>query len=310
MNILFFCANDTDKAIEQAFRARLPHADFRVYPEVGQANEIDYAIVWQPPESFFDDLTNLKAIFSIAAGVDHLLTHPHLPTHAPLVRLLDAGMGEKMAEYVLYGVLGAQREMTAYRIHQLQTHWDYTDRNHAASDWDVGILGLGTLGLKVAERLRLNGYPVHGWSRTPRQHDTIHTYCGNDGLDDMMSAIKVLVCLLPLTEHTTGILNAELLHRAAPGLFVINVARGGHLVDEDLLQALDTGQVSGALLDVTSPEPLPGNHPFWLHPKITLTPHTSAPTQASQSVGQIVSNINRHEAGGALSGIVDRQNGY
>ena len=310
MNILFYCANDTDSAIENAFREALPAATLTVWPDVAQPSDIDYAIVWQPPESFFDGLDNLKAIFSIAAGVDHLLTHPRLPTTTPLVRLLDAGMGEKMAEYVLYGVLGAQREMAAYQANQRQRLWDYSDRNNAAGDWDVGILGLGTLGQRVAERLLINGYPVHGWSRSARTHAQIHTYSGDSGLDEMMAKIKVLVCLLPLTAHTRGILNADLFGKAQAGLFVINVARGGHLIDDDLISALDSGQVSGALLDVTEPEPLPEHHPFWLHPNILLTPHTSAPTQASESVGQIVTNIHNHQKNGTLTGVVDRESGY
>lgn len=310
MNILFYCANDTEQAIENAFRSALPEAMFTVWPNVKHPSDIDYAIVWQPPDAFFDGLTGLKAIFSIAAGVDHLLTHPSLPQEIPLVRLLDAGMGEKMAEYVLYGVLTAQREMLAYREHQQNAHWDYTERNNAASECDVGILGIGTLGLKVAERLALNGYPVHGWSRTAKHHPQITTYAGADGLNAMIENIRVLVCLLPLTTQTRSILNAQLFNRARHGLFLINVARGGHLVDADLLTALDSGQVSGAMLDVTDPEPLPADHPFWSHPRILLTPHTSAPTQASESVGQIVTNLRNHQSNGTLVGVVDRTSGY
>lgn len=314
MNILFFVKDDIGRDVENqlnaALRQALPGASLRVWPETGELSDINYAVVWGPPPEFFDGLTNLKAILSVAAGVDHLLDHPGLPTGVPLVRLLDAGMGEKMAEYVLYGVLQAHRQMHRYKQFQQQRVWSELLPSKPANDVEVGLLGMGTLGQQVANRLALNGYSVSGWSRSEKNIERIKTYHGNDGLDNMLKHTDVLVCLLPLTQQTHGFLNQQLFDRLRPGVFLINVARGGHLVDKDLLLAIENGQLSGALLDVTTPEPLPEQHAFWDHPLITVTPHISAPTQTHESVVQLVSNLKKHQQGLPMSGIVDRTSGY
>lgn len=266
--------------------------------------------MWGAPEDFFEGLVNLRAIFSLAAGVEHLLNHPGLPANVPIAKLEDAGMGEKMAEYVLYGVLQAQRHMAYYHECQQQEIWAQDAAPVDAKDCHVGILGLGTLGTIAAQRLTLNGYPVHGWSRSEKQVEGVICHHGPDGLQSMLVNLKVLVCLLPLTDATRGILNASLFDQAPKGLFLVNLARGGHLRDNDLLDALSSGQVTGALLDVTEPEPLPDGHAFWKHPRITLTPHIAGPTMEAESVIQIATNIRRFVAGEEISGLVDQNAGY
>lgn len=310
MTVLFYCENDDDQLIEHGLAKQLPDELFQVYPHCENPAAIEYAVVWQPPDDFFKGLTGLKAIFSLAAGVDHLLNHPGLPADVPLVRLEDAGMGEKMAEYVLYGVLHAQRGMTDYRVHQRAEHWAHDPISYDARDCHVGILGLGTLGQIVAQRLLDNGYPVSGWSRSEKQLAGVTCHHGDDGQQAVLSVADVLVCLLPLTDMTRGLFNRSLFGQCKRGVFIINLARGGHLVQSDLLAAIDNGQVSGALLDVTEPEPLPKGDPLWQHPRVAITPHVAGPTQATESIKQVATNIERHRKNEPMSGMVDRTSGY
>ncbi|MBX2886648.1 MAG: glyoxylate/hydroxypyruvate reductase A [Granulosicoccus sp.] len=310
MSILFYCENDDDRLIEQGLSKKLPDEQLHAYPHCPNPAAIEYAVVWQPPADFFDGLTGLKAIFSLAAGVDHLLNHPSLPQDVPLVRLQDAGMGEKMAEYVLYGVLHAQRRMTEYALHQRAEQWAHDPVGFDAGDCRVGILGLGTLGQIVARRLLDNGYAVSGWSRTEKKMDGVDCFHGSSGQHTVVSSADVLVCLLPLTDMTRGVLNQALFRQCKPGVFIINLARGGHLVQDDLIASLDEGQVSGALLDVTDPEPLPAGNPLWQHPRVIITPHVAGPTQEKESIDQVAANIKRHRQGESMSGIVDRSSGY
>jgi len=310
MSILFSCQNDPNQILENQLRQALPEELIYVYPNSHVSDDIEFAVVWGAPDDFFENLNKLKAIFSIAAGVDHILRHPTLPSGVPIVRLLDAGMGEKMAEYVLYGVLHSHRRFDVYRHAQSQSKWMHELSTRHAKDINVGILGLGTLGQCVAKRLVSNGYRVLGWSREAKTVSNVQSFAGATELDEMLSQLHVLVCLLPLTSETQHILNKNLFAKSPSGLFLINLARGAHLVDEDLLDALHTGQISGALLDVTEPEPPADEHPFWQHPDIILTPHIAGPTQEQESIEQIANNIKRVRAGEPLAGLVDQQRGY
>jgi len=309
MRVLFYSENDERRIIENRLRRALPEATVDVHPEAGNRAQIDYAVVWQPPTDFFAELNGLKAVFSLGAGVDHLLQHPGLPD-IPIVRLQDAGMGEKMAEYVLYGVLHAQRKMSDYAVHQKAENWAHDAGSYHAHDCQVGILGLGMLGQIVADRLRLNNYPVAGWSRSAKQIDHIECYTGDQGLQMLLAKSDVIVCLLPLTPATQGLLNRDLFAQMKPGAFVINLARGGHVVASDLIAALDSGHLAGALLDVTDPEPLPVGDPLWQHERVVLTPHVAGPTQEGETIDQVAANIRRHAAGESMQGVVDRVTGY
>jgi len=310
MSILYSCQNDAQHLIENQLRHALAEETFYVYSDSFSPSDIEFAVIFEPPDGFFDGLNNLQAIFSIAAGVDHVLNHPGLSGGVPIVRLLDAGMGEKMAEYVLYGVLHAQRNFTAYRDAQQQRIWAHDAGTVHAAQFHVGILGLGTLGCCVAERLTANGYKVSGWTRQPKSVENVQTYAGVSELDRFMRNLNVLVCLLPLTAETKHVLNKTLFSKAPRGLFLINLARGAHVVDQDLMDALQNGQISGALLDVTDPEPPPTEHPFWNERRIILTPHIAGPTQEMETVEQIANNIKRYRNGEPLQGLVDHSKGY
>lgn len=272
---------------------------------------IDAAIVWMPPDNFFDGLCNLSRVFALAAGVDQLLEHPGLPTDVEIIRLQDAGMALQMSEYVLYGVLHAHRRFKDFRLAQQQRQWIHGVKVPSASQISVGILGAGALGLQVALRLQVNGYPIRCWARTRRSMpEGIGLAVGTAELDCFLAESQVLVCLLPLTDVTRGILNRSLFEKLPKGAFIINVARGAHVVDEDLISALNSGQLSGALLDVFQIEPLPAEHPFWDHPQILITPHEAANSLVDASVDQTQNSIRQLELGQLPPGVVDRTRGY
>lgn len=284
MSILYFSpgttSSTTDDKILNGLREKLPANSLFVFPDCPEKSSITTAIVWQAPPDFFDGLVNLKYILSIAAGVDHLFNHAALPSNVDIVRLADAGMAEPMAQYILYGVLHAQRQMTALAQAQRKKQWRQDIKPLDINQFHVGILGAGELSLFAANRLVSNGYKVSCWSRKPKQLNGIGHYAAKAGLDELLPQVNALVCLLPLTKDTQGILNAELLNKLPKGAFLINPGRGGHADESALLSALNSDQLSGALLDVFSEEPLPENHPMWSHPNIIITPHVAAPTPA------------------------------
>ena len=257
MAALYYCRGDENGDMLRAMQQAMPELEIRSWPETGNKLEIDRAIVWMPPDNFFDGLDNIAHVYSVSAGVDHLLLHPGLDKDIPLVRLFDAGMGEKMANYVLYGVLHAQRCMPALTIAQRAKQWQRCTIPDPSS-LNVGILGAGALGQKVAEHLALNGFGINLWSRSPKQTIGTH-YCGDKQLPAFLAASQILVCLLPLTNSTAGVLNNTLFEALPIGAYVINPGRGQHLVVDDLLQALDNGKLSGAMLDVFETEPLPND---------------------------------------------------
>ncbi|OQW86666.1 MAG: glyoxylate/hydroxypyruvate reductase A [Rhodoferax ferrireducens] len=302
-----FCCQATDPAPWLAgLRAAFPQAEIAVWQP--GAPPADYAVVWAPPQPFFDEQPQLKGIFNIGAGVDALLKL-RLPPNAVVVRLEDAGMAVQMAEYVCQGAIRHFRDLNAYADDVRAGHWSFY-KPRQRSDFPVGIMGLGVLGARVAQALQHFEFPVNGWSRSPKALDGVRTFSGAAQLPDFLASSRVLVNLLPLTPDTANILNREHLSRLQPGGYVINVARGAHLVDDDLLALLDSGHLAGALLDVFRTEPLPADHPFWQHPKITITPHTSARTLRSESIAQIAAKMGAMQRGETLIGVVDVGRGY
>lgn len=311
MTILYHVAGD-DGQLLAALRDALGPREIRVWPDCGDRDAITDVIVWQPPAGFFDGLTSLRAIHAVAAGVDRLLSQPGIPHDIPILRLEDAGMGEKMAEYVLLGVLMAQRRMLDGLAAQRQHSWRPAihAREQHAGEFVVGILGAGQLACTVARRLQSNGYPVRTWSRTEKSHSDWPHHAGDAGLRELLPQCRVLVSLLPLTDATHGILNAALFEQLPHGAFLVNCARGEQLVERDLLRALADNRLSGALLDVFATEPLPAGHAFWEHPRIAITPHVAAQSQVGESVAQIAANFRRLDAGEQPRGVVDRRRGY
>ena len=270
----------------------------------------DYVVGWKPPAELFARQPRLKAVINYGAGVDAILAMGAVPAHLPIVRLEDAGMAQQMAEYAIYGVIHHQRHMQIYLAQQRDKHWQQHEHRGNVRRPTVGVLGLGEMGGTVATRLAAFGYTVQGWSRSQRQIEGVKTFAGSDGLADFLAGTDVLVSMLPLTESTRGLINAKTLAQLPRGAFLVNAGRGGHLVDADVVAALDSGQLGGALLDVFHEEPLPKDHAYWSHPKVIVTPHIAATTPIKDACAQIVDKIAVMERGGVVSGIVDPKVGY
>ena len=306
MRITFCCTNTQAAPWLAGLRTALPQAS--IEPWQPGAVSADYAVVWAPPQSFLDEQTQLKCIFNIGAGVDALLKL-RLPFKAKVVRLDDAGMSAQMAEYVCHAVIRHFREFDGFAADVAQGIWSFRKPRRRA-EFSIGVMGLGVLGERVAKALASFEFPVNGWSRSVKVIEGVRCFTGRQQLDAFLAATRVLVCLLPLTPDTRDIMRLETLARLKPGGYVINVARGAHLVDEDLITLIDRGHLSGATLDVFRTEPLPQGHPFWHHPKITVTPHTSARTLRDESIAQIVGKIQALERGEPVAGIVEPDRGY
>ncbi len=306
MRIAFCCTNTKAAPWIAGLSAALPGADIHEWqPGAPQA---DHAVVWAPPQQFLDEQPQIKGIFNIGAGVDALLKL-RLPPQAVLVRIDDGGMAVQMAEFVCHAITRHVRELDVIEIAARRSEWAFR-KPRRREEFPVGVMGLGVLGSLVANAVKQFDYPVMGWSRTPRELPGVQCFAGEDQFDNFLQATRILVCLLPLTSETRDIINARTLSKLMPGAYVINVARGAHVVDEDLIAALDSGHVAGAALDVFRTEPLPAEHPFWHHPKITVTPHTSARTLRDESIAQIAGKIQALERGEPVAGVVDLQRGY
>ena len=300
-------AGDDGEAWAADFRRELHGARVTVWPQVDA--EANAAAVWKPEQAFIDAHPRLTTIFNLGAGVD-ALAQLRLPAAARLYRLEDAGMGAQMNEYVCHALLRHLRQFDCYDDDASNGgQWRVREPRRPAQ-FPVGVMGLGVLGAQIARSAAAFGFPVHGWSRSRAAIDGVHCHAGEAELDSFLSAVRVLVCALPLTPATENILNRQTLSRLrAPG-YLINIARGGHLVDEDLIALIDEGQMAGACLDVFRTEPLPPGHPLRSRPGITITPHISAQTLHAQSLAQVVANLRALQGGGALSGLVDTGRGY
>ena len=290
-----------------ALASALPDASIGVWPDAPP--EPDYALVWRPPAELFARVRPAKAIFNLGAGVDVLLAAPMLPGDVPVIRLEDAGMAAQMAEYVTLAVLRVYREADAYAAQQRAGCWQPRP-GIAKSGFGVGILGFGVLGHAVASVLAPFGFPLRAWSLRRKLSPPVESFAGRAELRPFLASSRVLVCLLPSTPDTRGLLGGAVLEALPRGAHLVNVARGDIVVDEDLVASLDRGHLAGATLDVFRDEPLPPGHPFWHHPRITLTPHTSAVTRVEDSVAQVAGKIRRLERGEPVTGIVDRARGY
>jgi glyoxylate/hydroxypyruvate reductase A len=290
------------------FAAEMPELAFHIWPEPCDPAAVEYLIAWQPPAQLLASLRNLKVLFSVGAGVDHL-DLASLPGHIPVVRMVEPGIESGMVEYVTMAVLALHRDLPGYLCDQRARLWRPRDPAAAAAR-RIGIMGLGVLGTAALRALAPFGFPLSGWSRTPKTIAGVDCYAGAEGLGPFLRQCDILVCLLPLTPATRGILDARLLQQLPQGAALINVARGGHLDNQALLAALDSGRLSAAVLDVCEPEPLPEDHPFWHHPRILLTPHIASVTRPDTAAGIVLENIRRHRRGEPLRDVVDRTAGY
>jgi glyoxylate/hydroxypyruvate reductase A len=293
---------------ERAFAARAPELPFRIWPDIGNPDEVRYLAVWKPPENIATTFRNLELLFSVGAGVDQF-DLSQLPPHIPLIRMIDPGIRESMIEYATMAVLALHRDLVDFIAQQRDQVWREI-QIVSASSRRVGVMGLGLLGQAVLERLKIFGFPLAGWNRSPRSMAGVTCYAGESALPEFLAQTDILVCLLPLTAETRGILNRDLFARLPRGAKLVNVGRGGHLVADDLIEALDRSVLSAAVLDVVQPEPLPAGHPFWTHSRILLTPHNASMTAPETAVEFVLDTIGRHRRGESLPGLVERERGY
>ncbi|UAN42502.1 MULTISPECIES: glyoxylate/hydroxypyruvate reductase GhrA [unclassified Enterobacter] len=312
MDILFYHPTfDTAYWID-ALSAALPGVRVREWKR-GDNEHADYALVWHPPVEMLQG-RKLKAVFALGAGVDSILSklkaHPEmLPEEVPLFRLEDTGMGQQMQEYAVSQVLHWFRRFDDYQVFKQQAHWEPLPE-YRREDFTIGILGAGVLGSKVAEALAPWGFPLRCWSRSRKNYPGVESFAGTDELSAFLKGTRVLINLLPNTAETVGIINGALLNQLVDQSYLMNLARGVHLVEPDLLKALDSGKLKGAMLDVYSREPLPAESPLWAHPRVAMTPHVAAVTRPAEAVAYISHTISEMEKGNPVTGQVDRQRGY
>jgi glyoxylate/hydroxypyruvate reductase A len=295
-------------ALIDGIRAALPDERIFEWPETGDPDDVEICIVFRMEPGFLRPFRNLKLISATGAGVDHYLLDPDLPRDVPLVRVVDADFGARMADYVLTWVLFHHREVGHFLRAQRDHRWDYKPIR-SAGEIVVGIMGLGQMGAVTAPRLASLGYTVRGWARTPHTLPGVRCFTG-DALEPFLDGTEILVNLLPLTPNTACILRAHTFNRMRRGGVVIHAARGGHLVEADLIDALDTGQLRAATIDAFPTEPLAPGHPFWDRDDVYVTPHCSSTASLETIVTGFADNVRRFRAGETLAHQVDFEQGY
>jgi glyoxylate/hydroxypyruvate reductase A len=290
------------------FQQLAPKMPFYIWPETGPVEDVRYLAVWQPPDRLAERFPSLEVLFSVGAGVDQLAA-ADIPAHLPVVRMTEPGIAQDMAEYVTLAVLALHRDWPQYLAQQRQQVWREL-RNVPAARRRVGVLGLGRLARQAFRQLQPFGFPLAGWSRSGGEIEGVEVFAGDAQLPAFLSRTDILVCLLPLTDQTQGLLDRRLFSQLPQGAALINVGRGGHLVNADLLAALDEGRLRAAVLDVCDPEPLPAEHPFWHDARILITPHVASMTRPETAVRTVLEVIAQHRAGLPLTGAIDRHKGY
>ena len=290
-------------------KRNLPELEVRHWPDIGDPADIDYALVWMPEPGLLKRLTNLKVVFSIAAGVDHILRDPDLPRGIPIIRMHDPYQVAMMSEFAVAAVLSFHRALPDYARNQVNALWQEPEVLYTP-DMAVGVLGLGDIGRDIAAKLGSFGFQIHGWTRTPRTLPGVTCHDGLDGLAKMLPVCRYVVIALPPTPATHGLINAQRLALMPRGAYLVNLGRGIHIVDSDLLAALDSGQIGGALLDVFAEEPLPSKHPYWRHPRVIVTPHSAGELLPRTAAKSVAADIGRHQAGETLTHVYDQMRGY
>lgn len=308
MALIFYSPLNPADQWEAELAKHIPDLDFRAWDDPGDPAEIDMALCWKPPAGGLAGFPNLKIIFSLAAGIDHLLLDPELP-EVPIVRMVEPSLTAGVAEYLTLHVLRHHKDMRRFDEQQRAGEWaEYFAP--PAERRRVGILGLGAIGGEAARMLHAIGFEVAGWSRSAKQVAGVKSFHGDDRLDEFLRRTDILVCILPNTPATQDILNAGLFAKLPRGASLINAGRGIQLVEQDLLDALASGRISEATLDVFRSEPLPAGHAFWRHPKITVTPHSAGDPFADSAAKTVAENILRFRRGEKLPNIFDRAAGY
>ncbi|WP_417885875.1 2-hydroxyacid dehydrogenase [Zunongwangia sp.] len=286
-----------------------PGLNVYVYPEDHDKEEVEFAVSWKHPRGLFKNYPNLKVVASMGAGVDHITSDPEFPEDVKITRVIDNQLTSDLSEFVLALVMNQTRHLAAYKHQETEHKWNLLKycRN---SDMKIGVMGMGVIGTAVATLLAKNNFKVSGWSRTEKNCEDITSYSGDCELNNFLKQSEILICLLPLTKQTKGILNTELFEQLPKGAYVINVGRGEHLEESDLIGMIDSGHLAGAFLDVFKEEPLPEDHAFWDHKRISVTPHTASITQPKSVVPQIIENYKRLQNGEPLKNLVEKERGY
>ncbi|SPP98114.1 2-hydroxyacid dehydrogenase [Bradyrhizobium vignae] len=306
-----YISGESDRlAWKTLLEAGLGTIDFRTLNDgLGNIDEIEVALAWNPKPGLLSMFTNMKMIVSLGMGVDHLLTDDKLPQDVPITRIMDDGLVGQMSEYAIYWALRHHSDIDKYEASQRNKTWK-PERFVDTIERRVGVMGFGTIGQDTARKFAALGFPTAGWSRTAKTLSGIETFHGPDGFAQFLARTDILVDVLPLTRDTMGLLDAKAFAGLPRGAYFINMARGGHVVDSDLLAALDSGHLSGAALDVFSTEPLPTDHRFWTHPRVRVTPHIAGATNPRTAAPGVIENIRRLRAGQALINTVDPKTGY
>ncbi len=314
MALLVVCQDLDPEPFARELRALAPERAIRVWPDMGKPANISHALVWKPPKGFLKTLPNLQAIFSIGAGVDHIVSDPELP-EVPIVRFVDPNLTMRMSEYVCLHVLLHQRRMPEYAALQAARRWQALEPQPGADEVRVGVMGLGVLGHDAAVKLSMLGFRVAGWSRSPKELPGIDCFAGPDGLRPFLARTDILVCLLPHTPDTEGLLNRDLFAMLAkdgplPGPLLINAGRGPVQREADILAALEAGDLWACSLDVFEREPLPETSPLWSHPRVIVTPHNASISDARAVCRTVLAQIERQDAGKPFDNVVDVARGY
>ena len=290
----------------KTFNEADPDIDIQVFPDIRDKDSVELVILWQHPKGILKEFPNLKLICSMGAGVDHILSDPEIPRSLPITRIVDPGLTIPMTNYVVMAVLNFHRQLYRYQSNQRKKIWDMSNPELKVN---VGVMGVGALGSDVIEKLKILGFSVFGFGNSPKSNIDFPYFYG-DELTQFLSKVNLIICMLPLTPKTENILNLDFFRKCNKGTYIINVARGNHLVEEDLLTAIDEGHVSGAFLDVYRKEPLPVDHPFWNVEEITLTPHIASVTNPGSAIPQIIENYKRLKSNTPLMNQINPILGY
>ena len=309
VSILFRAGAGDPEGWAKELRQRIPDLDWRVWPDTGDPTTVDFVLAFKVDPGFFSRFTNLKGILATGAGVDGIFADKDVPTDLPIARIVDPYMTGQMVQWATYGVIHFYRRFPEYRALQDKREWLELGEP-AVMPPKVGVLGFGEIGSAIARGLLALGFHVHGWTRTPRDLGPFTNYAGLDQLDAFLAESHFLVSILPLTPATTGLLNAARLAKLPQGAVVLNLGRGAHVVTDDLVAALESGHLSGAVLDVTEPEPLPVDHPLWGLPNVIITPHESGLTTPETAADQVAENVRRVLVNEPVNNPVDAARGY
>jgi len=309
MSLLFIAPGRDLSSWEDAIHRVDSNIEIDIWPAIEDKDRVQFAVCWNHPQHLLDSFTNLKAVSSLGAGADHLISDESLPESIDICRVVSPSLVQQMKEYILAAILNIQRNFVHYIRQNDQRKWQ--PHNHPSpKELQVGIMGLGELGKPTAKQLAELGYQVSGWSRSAKEIENINTFAGEDELVQFLESTHILICLLPLTDETKSILNLNIFKQMDDHGWIINAARGEHLVDEDLIYALDSNILQGAWLDVFSEEPLPDKHAFWNRDNVIVTPHIASITKPDEIANQIVENYKRALSGMELNYTIDREKGY